>query len=133
VRAIFCIAVVCALACGGCIPFTVYDSPRVSGSVLDSATNAPVANATILVVSTEQGRGNSTGHTTTAVSDASGHFAAAQVTHRIWLPPLPFDMISPDARLEVSAGGFESQEVDFLDLLQTASSNGDITVRLKKQ
>ena len=97
---IVCLAALFAL--GGCVPFQIYDTPALTGTVLDSATQVPVAGAQIRIVPT--GRRDLA---VVVTSDAAGHFDAPSITHTLWLPPLPFDMpLWQPAHIEVSAPGY---------------------------
>ena len=99
-------------SCVGCVPFKAYDLPSVNGFVRDNTTHEPIAGAQILVRSK-----NEASVQAKAVSDASGHFEAPEMTHAIWLPPLPFDLLVPDCMVRISAPGYVDQEFDFYDTL----------------
>ncbi len=99
--------------CVGCVPFKAYDLPSVNGFVRDNATNEPIGGAQILVRSKKEADVQ-----TKAIADASGHFNAPEMTHTIWLPPLPFDLLVPDCVVRISAPGYVDQEFDFYDTLK---------------
>ena len=97
-------------SCVSCVPFKVYDMPNVKGAIRDSATSEPIAGTQILVKSKQNADVQAK-----AVSDASGHFDVPELTHTIWLPPLPFDPVVPDCVVRISAPGYVDQEFDLYD------------------
>jgi len=103
---------VLSFVCTGCIPFKDYDLPAVEGVVRDDATKGPVAGARIIVNSKEKADIHSA-----AVSDKTGHFSVPEMTHTIWLPPLPYDLVLPDCIIQVSAAGYADRQFDFYDEL----------------
>ena len=90
----------------GCIPMDVWVTPLVQGTVLDAVTNAPISNANVSVIS------DKTGATATALTYSAGHFEAKPATGTEWRAMM-FDYTVPNARMKISAAGYESQETDF--------------------
>jgi hypothetical protein len=99
------------------VPFKAYDFPAVSGVVQDGSTGRPIAGAQILVQSKEKADLHAA-----AVSDKSGRFSTPEMTHTIWLPPLPFDLLMPDCTIRVSARGYADRQFDFYDELKAQRS-----------
>jgi carboxypeptidase family protein len=98
------------LGCAGCVATPGYEMPTFKGAVLDSMTNAPIANAQVLVTPF-----GGSGLAWSAVSDASGRFEVAK-PRRYSLKHVPFDQAWIDARIDVSANGYEPRRVVMLDL-----------------
>jgi hypothetical protein len=119
------------LACAGCVPFTAYIAPKVDGEVVDSTTNAAVPAATIVVHPGFQPRYD--GSATTVTSDINGHFLSPEVTRRIWLPPLPFDLAYPDALISVSATGYEQTQQNLYELWKAQPGAQHVVIRLVHQ
>ena len=121
------------LTCAGCIPFTVFTSPKIDGEIVDSATNAAIPAATIVVHPGFQAPYD--GSPTTVTSGADGRFLAPEITRRIWLPPLPYDFAYPNALVSVTTAGYEPQEQTLYALLdaQPPGVQRPIVIRLKHQ
>jgi hypothetical protein len=113
----FPIVLMSASICAACVPVPVYDVPHVDGKILDSENKNPIPDAQIHVRPASQGSGTDIPEST-ATSDANGYFHAPEITHRIWLPPLPFDLVVPDAQVTISASGYKTQQFDFYDELK---------------
>jgi len=120
------IVIVCAAICAGCVPFTIYDLPRVDGQILDGATSNPIPNANVRVNPVEQKSSGTATPESVAISDTTGHFTVPEITHRIWLPALPFDLLYPDAKITISAPGYQKQQFDFDDQLRDQFPKGAI-------
>jgi hypothetical protein len=101
------IAMSVAISCAGCVPFDRTELPEIHGKVVNRHTSAPIANAAVTI--TGGVHGNLVAHATT---DAAGRFEFAKVSDRVWLPPLNWDIVVPDARIDVSASGFESWSIN---------------------
>jgi hypothetical protein len=118
-------ALVCVFGCFGCVPFTVYDSPDVRGLVQDAKTQTPVARAQVRVETLA-----SPAISATALSDRGGRFDVPAKTHRIWLPPLPFDLVYPDGIVTVSADGYIAIQSRLSDLLKGNGYSGTVVIQL---
>jgi hypothetical protein len=106
------VVLILACACAACTATPGYRFPGLKGQVLDSMTRAPVPGAMVNV----RPFGGSTA-ALASVSDASGRFAIQQTAthHYRWPPPSALESWV-DAHLEVSAGGYEAQQLPLLDL-----------------
>jgi hypothetical protein len=105
------VVLICVLSCAGCASVPGYDTPRFKGEVLDSVTKAPIPNAQVSVAPYWDPES-----TSKATSDAAGRFDIAKATLHISLSPISFDRAWIDARIEVSAEGYETKQVVLLDL-----------------
>jgi hypothetical protein len=110
--------------CTGCASFLGYDSPGFKGEILDSDTKAPIPNARVSVAPFWDPALMST-----AISDSAGRFALTKAKTNISLIPISFDQAWIDARIEVSADGYETKQLVFLDL--TGRPSPEIPVYLK--
>ena len=104
------VALVATLMCSGCIiPTTGVVSPALDGQIADARTHQPVANAQVTVHAGYSPKYD--GPITIVLSDSSGHFLAPEKMGRIWMPPLPYDRLMPEAKISISAAGYESQSL----------------------
>jgi len=69
----------------------------------------------------------------TATSDAAGHFATPEITHKIWMPLLPFDIYIPDSSIDVSAFGYRDQMFDLYKLPRSGSLGFNVELDLNHQ
>jgi hypothetical protein len=122
-------ALVSVVCCSACVPFTAIISPQVDGTIVDDTTSHPIQDAIIVIHPGFPPRYD--GPTTTVVSDIAGRFAAEEKAKRIWLPPLPFDLFYPYAKLSVSATGYEPEDQDLYLFFQEHPGERDVTIRLK--
>ena len=122
------VIVAAALLCSGCVPFQAYDSPAVKGEVVDEATHAPIPNAQVSVEPLDH-----PALISKVLSDALGQFQVPEISHRIWLPPLPFDPVYPDARITVSATGYQDTQQNLYELLKLNNYPNKVTIHLKRQ
>ena len=81
----------------GCVHRTVFETPYVSGSVLDSSTGSPVGGASVMI----EGRTD-----TAVVTTEDGAFLLAPITHNALLPALPIDLVPPGGRARIVAPGY---------------------------
>ncbi len=123
-KSFYVIVPICVLTCSGCIGTPGYEMPVFRGAVLDSMTNAPIANAQVRVTPF-----GGSGLTWTAVSNAAGRFEVER-TRRRSLMPIPFKEGWVDAWVDVSAEGYEPQRVVMLDL--TKRTLPEIMVALRR-
>jgi hypothetical protein len=84
----------------------VWVTPPVQGTVFDAVTNAPIPNANVSVIS------DKAGVTATALTNSAGHFEAKPGTATEWRA-IMVDYFVPNARMKISAAGYENQETDF--------------------
>jgi hypothetical protein len=122
----FAIAVSIALLCAACVPFTVYDSPGFMGHVTDGNTGAPIPSSRLTITPLMR-----PDLMTTIISDMVGYYTVPEVTHRIWLPPLLWNPAYPDARIEVTADGYQTQQLDLFDLARGHPLPQSIPIELK--
>jgi hypothetical protein len=114
------------IACTACIPFRSYDTPGLSGNILEAASSAPIAGARVAVTSLQK-----PALISTATSDANGHFHVEETWHNVWLLPLPYDPIYPDAALATSAPGYKSLQTAF-SKLQKPDNQTNFIIRLDR-
>jgi hypothetical protein len=105
---------VIAIACAGCVPFKSWDLPSVEGNVRDEASRVPLQGVRIVVVSKDDAKERSE-----ATTDTQGHFTITEVTHTVWMPPLPFDPVVPDCLVQVPAPGYAGRTLDYYEVLRT--------------
>ena len=91
---------------------------------MDSVTKAPIPNAQVSIAPFRAAAMPST-----AISDSAGHFELAKTRTHISLLPISFDEAWIDARIEVSADGYETRRLVLLDL--TGRTSPEIPVYLK--
>lgn len=113
------VATAVLLACTGCMPVTVYDSPQIQGRVIDSETGTPIENAEIILK-------NKSDIEARAKTKLDGSFDIDAVTRKIWMLPVPFDAVAPNVDIEISASGYESIRIRYYEFR-------DRTVRLVRE
>jgi hypothetical protein len=87
----------------GCIPYHYTFTPRAFGRVIDSATGAPIAGATIYFEKHPEAR---------TMTDSGGEFDLPQKKGWIWVPLGPFDAAPPGGVLVIEAKGYDTYKAE---------------------